>query len=247
MSILARARLELTKQYWETKQSWVAFVVSTLVMLGLFLLVRDTASFQYLTSSQGRGGGLWIYCLWVFCTTASLDVSKSICADIGFGTLANFAQGRNGLRQLTDGRFLSSSLFALLIVAVIAMALFALGGRFPRLEALDTLIVLALLLQTYALTLFMVAIGLRQKNEIAANFVGLVISIPIVLLPVEKFLGGFAALFPVAGPLSLLRTGSSPVDLIVLCAATAAWVFFARLIFAKVEKGLKMNGSLLFR
>jgi len=247
MSILNRALLELTKQYWETKQSLIGFCASILVMVGLLLLIRDTASFRYLVSSQGREGGLLIYCLWVFCTTATLDVSKSICADIRVGTLAIFAQSRSGLLRLADGRFLSSSIFSLLTVSIIAATLITLGERFPRIDLRDSLILLAVLLQTYALALLMVAIVLRQKNEIAAQLVGLVISVATVIVPIDRIFGDYASVFLVAGPLAMLRIGGSPADLIVLTASTIVWMLAARLFFAKIEKGLKVRGSLLFR
>jgi hypothetical protein len=245
--LFERISLELQKQYWETKRSWIGGLISMAIMAGLFVLVRNTDSFQFLIRADDAGATWWIYCVWIFCMSASLDVSKSVCADITRGTLAYFAQSFSRLNEMILARFVSSCTFTALYVALIALSLLALPEPLSAPSLKSLAIAPLMLLQTYALTVAMVAAALSQKSEVGANLVGLVISVPAIIFPADRLLGYFAPALPVAGPITMIRTDWQFRDLILASVATIVWLILCQVIFRQVVHRLRRLGSLLFK
>jgi hypothetical protein len=240
-------KLEILKQYWETRQAVVSHLASLAVLLGLFVLLRGTRPFQYAASSPLGSSATWIYCAWVFCTGVSMDVAKSVNQDIMTGTLAKVAQAPLGLLGIVDSRYVANLLFSVVTTCIVGLLLLAAGNAFSQLDAVRILVMALMIPQAYSLALLMVAAALSQKSVAGAHMVGLVICLPVVVIPTEKLIGDWSALLLIGGPLAKLREPASWTDLLLLVAATVAWIAASRAVFRRVEQRLRFRGTLLYR
>ena len=243
-------RIESFRTAAEIRRGSLEYIIGNAILVGMLVFLLKSGAAMQIGLRAGAQQTVIVYLLWILLLGATGTVPREIQKDLQTGAISRILLTSYGFRRLITARFVLNVLHSLIIAAVFAVVLYAIGTIKGAQAGPWPLLFLCALIQAFGLTLIFVGVALMSRSERATQSILFATTFPLLIVPFEHWIGGWVLALPLAGVIGLVRSPSSANNVMMtwaLVGSTAFWAIAGVLFLGRTLAAKRKAGTLLHR